>query len=212
MNLGKYQNLHRESSSLMQVDAQKLYADFICCSGHKSWASSASSGIVATSEEFAGRIFKKSSIRGDLSGKSFGKKEVACFGCSPVVGLPVMTLMASFPVIVERVERFPDEVENTRFLIDELEKIEGLKCMGQRPHRHTLFNMESLPFYDASQGHKKKGYFLYHELKKRGIAGIHAGMTKSFKVNSCGISREDDEKVAVAYQEIARDNNINITG
>jgi Sep-tRNA:Cys-tRNA synthetase len=121
-----------------------------------------------------------------------------------------MTLMASFPAIVERVEHFSDEVENARFLIGELEKIDGLKCLGQQPHRHTLFNMESMSFYKASQQHKKKGYFLYRGLKKHGVVGIHAGMTKSFKINTYGLSRGDIEKVASAFHDIAGENGIKI--
>jgi len=198
------------SSGVMPVDARRLNADFISCSGHKSWAASSSIGILATTDEYADRLFEKSSIRGDWSGKSFGAKELATFGCSPVVGLPAMTLMASFPAVVERVEHFSEHVENARSLIVELEKIEGLQCLGQRPHLHTLFNMESTPFYEVSKTHKKRGYFLYRGLKKRGVVGVHAGMTRSFKINTYGLSGVEIEKVAQAFREVAIENGIEV--
>jgi len=200
------------TSGIMPVDARKLNTDFICGSGHKSWAASGPIGICATTYEHADGVFAKSTIRGDWSGRGFSKKEVGCFGCSPVFGLPVMTLMASFPRVVERVQHFPEEVEKARFLVAELEKIEGLHCMGQRPRQHPLCNVESLPFYEASKTHKQKGYFLYHALKKRGVVGIHPGMTKNFKLNTYGLSWDEVRTVAGAFHEVARENGIEVAG
>ncbi len=200
------------TSGIMPIDARRLNADFICGSGHKSWAASGPIGICATTYEYADTVFAKSTIRGNWSGRGFTKKEVGCFGCSPVFGLPVMTLMASFPTVVRRVQNFPEEVKKAIFLIDELEKIEGLHCMGQRPHRHPLCNIESLPFFEVSRKHNQRGYFLYHALKKRGIVGLHPGMTKNFKINTYGLPMEDVRKVATAFIEIARENDLEVMG
>ncbi|WP_091689939.1 O-phospho-L-seryl-tRNA:Cys-tRNA synthase [Methanococcoides vulcani] len=192
------------SSGVMPVDGKKLGVDFLCASGHKSWAASAPMGILATTFEWNQQVFDKSTIRGDWSGRGFTKKEVALFGCSPVFGVPVMSLMASFPSVVERVKHWDEQVENARYLATQLERIEGFHQMGVKPTEHTLVAFESLPLFEAAAKTKKRGYFLYHELKKRKIIGIQPGMSKSFKLNTFGLSRKQVEYVANAFIEIAR--------
>jgi Sep-tRNA:Cys-tRNA synthetase len=115
-----------------------------------------------------------------------------------------MSLMASFPTVVERVEHWDEEVENARYLAAQLERIEGFHQMGVRPTEHTLVAFESLPFFEVAANNKKRGYFLYHELKKRKIVGIHPGMSKSFKLNTFGLSRDQVEYAADAFIEIAQ--------
>ena len=119
------------------------------------------------------------------------------------MGAPLMTLIASFPHVVERVERWPQEVENIRYLVEQLERIEGTRQIGIRPKNHTLTHMESGGFYKASETHKRRGFFLYEELRQRGIVGVQPGLTKHFKLNTYGLSREKVEKVARAFLEIA---------
>lgn len=198
------------SAGIMPVDGKKLKADFIAASGHKSWAASGPIGILATTFEWSGKVFKAASIRGDWSGRGFGKKEVAFFGCSPVFGAPVATLLASFPAVVERVKHWNEEVEKARYLVKELEKIEGVQQLGEKPHNHTLMNFEALPLYEIAKKHRRKGYFLYHELKERKITGIHPGMSKNFKMNIYGLSNEEVKSVANAFQEIAREHKLEV--
>lgn len=192
------------SSGIMPIDAKKLHVDFLCCSGHKSWAASAPIGILGTTYEWSGRVFDKSRVRGDWSGRGFTKKEVALFGCSPVFGAPVVTLMASFPAVVERVKHWGKEVEKARYFVGELEKIDGFHQMGHKPKEHTLMNFESLAFHDVAERDRRRGYFLYHELKKRRVVGLHPGMSKNFKINTYGLSMEQIEYVAEAFKDIAR--------
>lgn len=192
------------SSGVMLVEGKKLKADFIAASGHKSWAASGPIGILASTYEWSGKLFKTSSIRGEWSGRGFSKKEIAFFGCSPVFSAPIATLLASFPAVVERVKHWDEEVEKARFFINELEKIEGVRQLGEKPHNHTLINFEALPFYEIARKHRRKGYFLYHELKERKIVGVHPGMSKNFKVNIYGLSKAEVEYVANAFQDIAR--------
>ncbi|MCL7414533.1 MAG: O-phospho-L-seryl-tRNA:Cys-tRNA synthase [ANME-2 cluster archaeon] len=198
------------SSGIMPVDGKRLGVDFLCGSGHKSWAASAPIGILATTYEWSQQIFDKSSIRGEWSGRGFTKKEVALFGCSPVFGAPLVTLMASFPSVVERVKHWDEEVEKARYLARQLERIEGFHLMGVRPTQHTLMNFETLPLHEVAEDHKKRGYFLYHELKKRKIMGLHPGMSKNFKINTYGLSQPQVEYVARAFIDIAEENNIPI--
>jgi len=84
-----------------------------------------------------------------------------------------------------------------------MEKIEGVQLLGERPKNHTLMQFESPAFHSIAKKHKKKGFFLYHELKKRGIFGIHPGMTKNFKINIYGLTKEELRRVVEAFKEIA---------
>lgn len=198
------------SSGIMPIDGKKLHVDFLCCSGHKSWAATAPIGILATTYEWTNKLFDKSTLRGDWSGRGFTKKEVALFGCSPVFGAPVATLMASFPAVVERVKHWDEEVKKARYFVNEIEKIEGFHQMGVKPKQHTLMNIESLPFHEVAEKHKRKGYFLYHELKKRRIVGLHPGMSKNFKINTYGLKWEQIKYVASAFKDIAKQNGIKV--
>ncbi len=191
------------SSGIMEIDGRKLNADFIVGSGHKSWSATAPIGILAVNYDYTDDVLRKSKIRGEWSGRAFTKKELAFFGCSPVYGLPVITLMASFPRVVERVKRWEEEVEKARWFVREMEKIEGVQLIGERPKNHTLMHFESPAFHSIAKKHKKRGFFLYHELKKRGIFGVQPGMTKNFKLNIYGLSWEEVEKVAEAFKDIA---------
>ncbi|MCS7131113.1 MAG: aminotransferase class V-fold PLP-dependent enzyme, partial [Hadesarchaea archaeon] len=198
------------TAGVMPVDGRGLGADFLTCSGHKSWAASGPIGILATTSEFADKVFGKSSIRGPWSGRTFPQKEVCLFGCPPVFGAPIVTLMASFPHVVERVKHWEEEVEKTRWLVKELERIEGFHQLGQRPRRHTLVTFESPSFHRVAEGHKRRGFFLYEELRKRKIAGIHPGMTKLITLNTYGLSMDELRRVSDAFHEIARSYDIEV--
>lgn len=190
------------TGGVMPVNGKKLGADVLTGSGHKSWAASAPTGILALTSELSERVLVRSKIRGDWSGRKFPVKEYPLLGCT-VMGAPLLTLMASFPHVVERVQRWPQEVEQARWLVEQLERIEGTKQLGVRPKEHTLIHMESKGLYAVSQTHKRRGFFLYDELKERGIVGIQPGLTKHFKLNTYGLSREQIERVAEAFLDIA---------
>jgi Sep-tRNA:Cys-tRNA synthetase len=63
--------------------------------------------------------------------------------------------------------------------------------------------MESDGLYKISETHKRRGFFLYDELRERKIVGIQAGLTKHFKLNTYGLSLEKVKTVANAFKEIA---------
>jgi len=192
------------TAGVMPVDGKKLGVDFLVCSGHKSWASSGPIGILATTYEFSGKVFRTSAIKGPWSGRAFLKKDVFLFGCPPVYGAPVATLMASFPHVVERVKHWDEEIEKARWFVKELERIKDFHQLGERPRQHTLVTFETPSFHKVSKKHPRKGFFLYEELKKRKIAGVQAGMTKVIKLNTYGLDREKIQKVIDAFHEIAR--------
>lgn len=197
------------TAGVMPIDGKKLGADIIVSSGHKSWAASAPTGILALKEELVDKMLARSKVVGDWSGRKFGLKEYALLGCT-VMGAPLISLMASFPHVVERVERWPQEVEQARYLVEQLERIEGTRQLGVKPKQHTLIHMESEGLYKASQVHKRRGFFLYDELKRRGIVGIQPGLTKHFKLNTYGLTTEKVKRVAKAFLEIAKEQNLAI--
>ncbi len=191
------------TAGVMPVNGRELRVDILVSSGHKSWAASAPTGILAMTDEMAQRVLKTSEIKGDLTGRSFPVKELGLLGCT-VMGAPLATLIASFPDVVERVKRWGEELEKARYLASEMEKIEGTKLLGVKPKMHTLMHFESMGFYKVSQSHKRRGFFLYDELKKRKIVGIQPGLTKHFKLNTYGLSWDQVRYVASVFKEIAK--------
>jgi len=198
------------TAGVMPVDGKALGADVLASSGHKSWAASAPVGILAMTEEVAEKILARSKIVGDWSGRRFAIKELATLGCT-VMGAPLLTLMASFPHVVERVQHWDEEVEKARYLVEQMERIEGTRQVGVRPKQHTLMHMESLGFYKVSEGHKRRGFFLYDELRKRNIVGIQAGLTKHFKLNTYGLTWDQIKYAAQAFRDIAQKYGLAIT-
>lgn len=190
------------SAGVMPVDGKNVQADVITGSGHKSWAASAPTGILALRKSLEEKLLRRASIQGDLTSRSFVSKELALLGCT-VMGAPLLTLIASFPAVVERVEKWDEEVQKARFFVGELERIQGVKQVGDRPKRHTLIHFETEPFFRVSQSHKRKGYFLYDELRARKIVGIQPGLTKHFKLNTYGLTWEQVRYASQAFLEIA---------
>lgn len=198
------------TAGVMPVDGKALGADILVSSGHKSWAASAPTGILAMTKEMAERVLARSKIVGDWSKRKFAIKELATLGCT-VMGAPLLTLMASFPYVVERVQRWDEEVKKARYFVGQMERIEGTRQLGVRPKQHTLIHIESLGFHKISEGHKRRGFFLYDELRKRKIVGIQAGLTKHFKLNTYGLTWNQIKYVGQAFHDIAQKYGLNIT-
>ncbi|ADG12758.1 Sep-tRNA [Methanocaldococcus infernus ME] len=176
----------------MPVDGKEVKADFIVASGHKSMAASGPIGILGFSEEFEDKIAKRS--------EKFPIKEIEFLGCTSR-GLPLITLMASFPYVVERVKRWDEELKKTRYLVEELEKL-GFKQLGIKPKEHDLVKFETPILDEISKKDKRKGYFFYEELKKRGIVGIKPGVTKEVKMSVYGLEWEQVKYVVESIKEI----------
>ena len=182
------------TAGVMPVDGRELSVDVLVSSGHKSWASSGPVGILALTDEVAEHVLARS--------ERFPNKELYLLGC-PVLGAALATLMASFSHVVERVKRWPEEVEKARWLVEQLERIEGVRQLGVRPKDHTLICFETPGFHEVARRHKRRGFFLYEELKKHSIVGIQPGLTKRIKLSTYGLTREELERVARAFHEIA---------
>jgi Sep-tRNA:Cys-tRNA synthetase len=82
-------------------------------------------------------------------------------------------------------------------------KVDGVKLLGEQPHRHHLLHFETSIFWEISQHHKRKGFFLADEMIERGIVGLQRGLTKNIKLSLYGLGWDEVKKVRDAFYEIA---------
>ncbi len=176
----------------MPVSARQINCDFIVGSGHKSMASCGPIGVLGLRSEYEPKVLRKS--------QTHKIKEVELLGCT-ARGATLITLMTSFPFVIERIKHWDEEVAKARWFSQEIENL-GLKQLGEKPHNHDLMFIESLKFFEISQTHPKRGYFLHSDLKERGIVGIKPGLTKNFKLSTFQLKEEELKKVADAFKDI----------
>lgn len=180
----------------MPVNARELGVDYIVGSGHKSMAASGPVGVLGVcGEDAAAQLFRKS-VHSKV-------KEVEMLGCTSR-GAPIMTLMASFPEVVERTqpENWAKEVDSARGFIRRLEETGKFKLFGQNPHHHDVMFFEAPGFFNISERVKRGRFFLYDELKERQIHGIKPGLTKNFKMSTFGLGSEKTDLIADSFIDI----------
>ena len=78
----------------MPIKMNSIGADFIITSGHKSMASAGPCGVLGMKRKWEEIVLRKS--------KTYNNKEIELLGCT-VRGVPLITLMASFPYVKERI-------------------------------------------------------------------------------------------------------------
>ncbi|MCJ7443437.1 MAG: O-phospho-L-seryl-tRNA:Cys-tRNA synthase [Methanotrichaceae archaeon] len=176
----------------MPFNARNHGVDIIVGSGHKSMASSGPIGVLGATEDYARTIFRCSSLKKN--------KEVELLGCT-VRGAGLLTMMASFSAVVERVSSWSKEVEKARWFADRMGQL-GIELQGDIPHNHDLMFFKAENLYEISRMAKKGRHFLYRDLKDRGICGIKPGLTKQFKLSTYLLGESDLENVLVAFDEI----------
>jgi Sep-tRNA:Cys-tRNA synthetase len=176
----------------MPVKACDLEVDIIAGSGHKSMASCGPIGVLGATEEYAAQIFRKSKLKPG--------KEVELLGCT-VRGAGILSMMASFPHVVERVGLWDLEVEKARWFVAGMEDL-GIMLQGDNPHNHDLMFFKSENLYEISKTAKKGRYFLYKHLKKKNIFGIKAGLTRQFKLSTYLLSHEELRYVLDSFEEV----------
>jgi len=190
------------TAGIMPLNMREFHADFLTISAHKSMASLGPLGFLVTNYEWTKRAFKTSKIVAEWSGRAFGKKIPNIFGCS-VGGIPLISAMYSFPYVVKRIEKWDEEIEKTRWFIREIEKIDDIMLIGEQPHRHHLLHFETPIFWEISKHHKRRGFFLAEEMIKRGIVGLHRGLSKHVKLSLYGLEWDEIKKVRDAFYDIA---------
>lgn len=176
----------------MPVNMNELGADFAIGSGHKSMASAGPCGVLGMKKRWEEVVLRKS--------ETYSNKELELLGCT-LRGVPVITLMASFPYVVERVDDWDEQVLKAQWFSSEVEKL-GFKQLGEKPHRHDLLHFETPMLYEISKRVRERGYFLYKELKDRGIWGLQPGLTKAFELSTFAASREQLSFVVDSFKSI----------
>lgn len=195
---------------VLPVDGKDIGADFLVGSGHKSMAAPAPSGVLATSSERASEVLRTTEAKGDVTSRTFGIKEVEMMGCT-LMGVTLIGMMASFPHVRERVNRWTKELENGRSVVEALRAIDGIKIVSEYPRKHTLSRVDSRESFDrVARKHKKRGFFLTSALRERGVTGLVPGSTKIWKFNTYGLSRKQTEYLANVFKEIARENDLTV--
>jgi len=176
----------------MPVNMKALHADFLVGSGHKSMASAGPSGVLGMSSKWADIVLRVS--------EESKKKEVECLGCT-LRGVPLVTLMASFPAVQERVTHWDEQIAKAQWFSSKMEEL-CFQQLGEKPHRHDLMTFVTDRFFEISQTVRERGFFLYKELKDRGIWGIQPGQTRTLKVSTFAASRQELESVLQAFTDI----------
>jgi len=192
------------TGGVMPIDMREMKADFLTLSAHKSMMSTAPLGYLVTTYNWSKRLFAVSQAMPSWSGRKFGKKIPNIFGCS-IGGLPLISSMLSFDHVKERVKYWDKELTKINSFIDDMEKINDIRLLGQRPHQHHLLHFETPKFWEISKTHRKKGFFLADGMIKRKIVGLHRGMTKHIKLSIYGLSDDEVTKVKEAFYELAED-------
>jgi Sep-tRNA:Cys-tRNA synthetase len=196
------------SVGILPVDGRELGVDFVVGSGHKSMAAPAPSGVVATKKEYANQVLRTTAVRGDVTGRKFGVKEVEMMGCT-LMGVTLLGMMASFPHVKRRVGEWEKEVNRGRIVVDALRSIEGTRILSEYPRRHTLTRVDTTASFDTiAKRHRKKGFFFTSSLRERGITGIIPGATRVWKFNTYGLTEAQVRYVAESFREIATANGL----
>ena len=164
----------------MPVSMEEIGADFIIGSGHKSMASAGPAGVLGMKKKWEETVLRKSG--------TYSNKEIELLGCT-IRGVPLITLMASFPYVKERVNNWDEQVSKAQWFSAELEEL-GFEQLGEKPHRHDLLHFDAPVLYEISKRVRERGYFLYKELKERGIWGPQPGLAKSFKLSTFAADRQ----------------------
>jgi len=185
------------------VDGKALGVDFVVGSGHKSMASPAPSGVLATTSEYADKVLRTTQMIGDVTGRKFGIKEVEMLGCT-LMGANILAMMASFPAVKKRINDWDEYVAKSNVVTDALLSIPGNKSLSEYPRKHTLTKVDTTGSFDTiAKKHKRRGFFFSDELKQRGIVGEFAGATRTWKLNTYGLTWNQTGYVADSFKEIA---------
>lgn len=189
------------TAGVMPVDMRDFKADFLTVSAHKSMASLGPLGFLVTRGEWVEKVFRCSKIVAEGTGRTWKNKILNVFGCS-IGGVPLISSMYAFPYVIERVKKWETELEKTQWFIQQIEKIEGVRLMGEKPHKHHLMHFETPVFWEISQHHKRKGFFLADEMISRGIVGLQRGLTKNIKLSLYGLGWDEVKKVRDSFYEV----------
>jgi len=196
---------------ILPVDGKDLGVDFVVGSGHKSMAAPAPSGVLAATQERAAEVFRTTTVEGDVTKRRFGIKEPEMMGCT-LMGATLVGMMASFPLVKERVKHFDHELENNRVVLEALLSVTGTKILSEYPRKHTLTRVDTIASFDkVAESHKKRGFYFSGALEEKGIVGVIPGATKVWKFNTYGATTKQAAFLADAFVTIATEHGLPLT-
>jgi len=196
---------------ILPVDGKDLGVDFVVGSGHKSMAAPAPSGVLAATQERAAEVFRTTTVEGDVTKRRFGIKEPEMMGCT-LMGATLVGMMASFPLVKERVKHFDHELENNRVVLEALLSVTGTKILSEYPRKHTLTRVDTIASFDkVAESHKKRGFYFSGALEEKGIVGVIPGATKVWKFNTYGATTKQAAFLADAFVTLATENGLPLT-
>jgi len=198
------------SAGTLPINCKDQKVDFITCSGHKSMASSGPIGLLGFKDDYYNDVMNLSEIQGNISSKSFPSKICNVMGCPPVYGAPLITLMASFPAVVQRSqEEFAnEEAKKANYVIERIKNIKGVEVNGKLPKIHPLTNIKTEGFAEVAKTHPRKGFFVRDEFKERGIIGMLPGISKDMKYSTYGLTWDQVKHFTDSFLEIAKKYNL----
>jgi Sep-tRNA:Cys-tRNA synthetase len=153
-------------------------------------------GILATTSKWVDKLFRKSYL--------YEKKDVELLGCT-ARSQSIACLIAALPYVKKRIREWEGEVEKARWFSEKMEGLGEIRQLGTKPTKHDLMRFETPLFRRIGDRHRKRGYFLYYELEKRGIIGIKPGQTSWFKLSTYGLSWDQVRYLYGAFEEIAKE-------
>lgn len=183
------------SAGRFKFNPKEMHADLVAISGHKSFGSTGPVGALLYKQEFANGIERKS--------PTYSNKNINVLGCT-VRGTASAAFYQALSELDERLKRWDEVIKNTRYFVDKMEELSkgGIVQLGEKPKNHDVVYFETPILYEIGEKHRKKGYFLYDELKKRNITGIKQGRTKGFKLSIYGLSQREIDHVINTFREI----------
>ena len=174
-------------------------------------ASVAPSGVLATTDEWAPKVFRTTQMIGDLTQRKFGIKEVENMGCT-LMGATLLSMIASFPRVQARTIQWDEEVKKSNYLLEQFLRVQGSKVLSEWPRRHTLTKVDTTGSFDVvAKTHKRRGFFFSDELKDKGVVGEFAGATRTWKLNTYGLTWDQIKYTSDAFLNIASKYGLNIS-
>ena len=101
-----------------------------------------------------------------------------------------------------------EESKKANYVIDEIQKISGIKVKGKLPKIHSLTNLTTDSFDKVAETHPRKGFFLRDEFKERGIIGLLPGISREMKFSTYGLTFDQVKHFINSFIDIAEKYNL----
>jgi Cys-tRNA synthase (O-phospho-L-seryl-tRNA:Cys-tRNA synthase) len=95
-------------------------------------------------------------------------------------------------------------IKKSNYLLEQFLRVQGSKVLSEWPRRHTLTKVDTTGSFDVvAKTHKRRGFFFSDELKDRGVIGEFAGATRTWKLNTYGLTWDQVKHTSDTFLDIA---------